>query len=105
MTKTKQETEFDYRVYRWGNDEAQSDTVRAFIIRTLKYGRNLDTYILLADEARRIFGDIKDEDILPGVVRGSGYMDGHPVISFRLPRDKPVPRPFRECGRKPDFRY
>lgn len=107
MAEQNQRGEFDRRIYRWKFDEREDspDIARAFIIRTPQYGRCIDTYLTLADEARRHFPHLKNEDIEVGVVKNSGYVDEHAVIHFTISSDSQIPNSFRECGSKPDFNY
>jgi hypothetical protein len=97
--------EFDCRVYRWGiNEQAKEDIARAFVIHK-GYGDYLDTYLLLADEARRYFPNLRNDQILPGKVSNSDHLDGYAVISFGIPFNEPVPDAFKESGKCPDFKY
>ena len=105
MTKTENSSGFDYRIYRWGLENEEPTIARAVIIRRPNYGESLDAFLLLATEAKKHFPNVKDSDILLGKINGSGYMDGHAVITFSIPFNSKIPEVFAECGETMDFHY
>lgn len=98
-TMAEVEAGYECRIYEWSRGDKNNNVVsdgqtvnrRCFIIRRRHYGDNLDAYLHLVEFARRYFPEVKDEDITPGKVMNSGYMDGHAVISFMVNVDWPLP--------------
>lgn len=107
MESESSREKFDCRIYRWSNTgQTPPEHARAFLIRTSRYGTNLEAYLILVDEARKHFPEISDESIEIGKVKNSGFFDHHPVISFKIQSDNPVPETFRDYGNAtPDFGY
>ena len=91
--------------HKWGNNPTHDEytSSNGIIVRNRHYGRTMDDYIEMADQAKKDFPFLKDSDIEPFVVRESSYNKNMAGIRFSLP-DNYSKKGYFECS-KLDFSY
>ncbi len=75
----------EIRTWKWGNNSTNDEytTTRGWVIGN--YNDSIEALNILVKEATTDFPNLKLADINLGKIKGTGFMDGHLCISFRLP--------------------
>lgn len=82
----KPEFEKIIATHKWGNGPTRDEITSSngFVLCDL-YSRSLTTFKMLAEEAKKDFPDLSDDDIECFVVTKSSYNKGCPGVRFSLP--------------------
>ena len=76
--------------------QIQGNSVRLFLIQTPTYGKKLSVFNNLFNKAKQYFPDLKEEDVDLGIVKNTGYMDHHALITFTLEDREKLPEDFKK---------
>jgi hypothetical protein len=67
------------------------------------YGHSLSTIKQLAEEARKDFPTLTDDDIQFRTYRNTGYIDGMLGCEFRVPEGCLIPKDYTEAAKLPSY--